>query len=174
MSMSQRLTTCYTCGASMLAFWIGPLVLLLMRLWVAIAFWHAGVVKLDDPTGTQFLFNQEYHVPLLSPDLAAVLGTWIELITPWLLGLGIAGRLTALFLFVYNIIAVISYPDLWPHGFWTGLFNTSDFADHKTWGLMLLAVVAWGPGRLSVDALLDRLWRKWRGPAAASCAHAAA
>lgn len=147
------LSACYRCVANALAIWLGSFVLLSMRVWVGTAFWHAGVVKFDDPSGTQFLFTAMYHVPLLSANVAAWLGTWIELITPWLLGLGIAGRFAALFLFVYNIIAVISYPPLWPHGFWTGLFNTSDFADHKIWALMLLAVIAWGSGRLSVDAL---------------------
>ena len=138
---------------------LGPLALLLFRAWVALAFWRAGVVKIEDPYGTQYLFNNEYHVPLLSGDVAAFLGTWIELITPWLLVVGLAGRLTALFLFVYNIIAVISYPDLWPHGFWTGLIG-GDFNDHKVWAMMLLAVIAWGPGTLSLDALLGRLRRR--------------
>jgi len=141
---------------------LGPLALLLFRAWVALAFWRAGVVKIEDPYGTQYLFNNEYHVPLLSGDVAAFLGTWIELITPWLLVVGLAGRLTALFLFVYNIIAVISYPDLWPHGFWTGLIG-SDFNDHKVWAMMLLAVIAWGPGTLSLDALLGRLRQRSPG-----------
>jgi putative oxidoreductase len=148
----------YQAGAILLSTWVGPAALLLMRLWVALAFWNAGVVKFTDPVGTHYLFHQEYHVPVLDPDLAAFLGTWIELIAPWLLGLGLAGRLTALLLFVHNAIAVISYPDLWPHGFWPDLFNTTDFADHKSWALMLLALVAWGPGRLSLDALIDRFW----------------
>lgn len=155
--MFKRLTACYAEGGDWLARWLGPTVLLLMRVWVAVAFWRAGLVKIEDPTGTEFLFNTQYQVPLLSPDVAAVLGTWIELVTPWLIGFGVAGRLTALFLFVYNGIAVISYPALWPHGFWAGLFNFNDFADHKVWGLMLLAVVAWGPGRWSVDAIAARL-----------------
>ena len=159
----QHVTTLYAKVAAALAH-LGPLALLLMRGWVAVVFWKAGVVKLADPIGTQYLFNQEYHVPLLSGNVAAFLGTWTELITPWLLGLGIAARPTALVLFVYNIVAVISYPDLWPHGFWTGLFGMEDFADHKVWGLMLLAVVAWGPGTLSLDALMGRLfWRKRQG-----------
>lgn len=157
--MLKRLTACYIEGGSWLARWLGPTVLLLMRIWVAIAFWRAGVVKIEDPTGTQFLFNTAYQVPLLSPDFAAVLGTWVELISPWLIGFGVAGRLTALFMFVYNGIAVISYPALWPHGFWTSLFNITDFADHKVWGLMFLAVAAWGPGRWSVDAIAGHLWR---------------
>ena len=153
----QRSVTIYAEVTDALAH-LGPLTLLLMRVWVAVAFWHAGIVKLADPMGTQYLFNQEYHVPMLSGNIAAFLGTWTELITPWLLVLGIAARPTALLLFVYNIIAVISYPDLWPHGFWTGLFGMEDFADHKIWGLMLLAVIAWGAGTLSVDALMGRLF----------------
>lgn len=158
--MLKRLTACYLDNVGGFERWLGPTVLLLMRIWVAIAFWRAGIVKIEDPIGTRFLFNTTYDVPFLPPDLAAFLGTWIELITPWLLGLGIGGRFTALFLFVYNAIAVISYPDLWPHGFWHGLAGTTDFADHKIWALMLLAVVAWGTGRWSIDELAARLCRR--------------
>lgn len=133
-----------------------PAALLLFRYSVALAFWRAGVVKFDDPSGTSYLFNNEYHVPLLSGDVAAFLGTWIELITPWFLGFGLFGRLTAVFLFVYNIIAVVSYPDLWPHGFWHGLVG-SDFADHKVWAMMLLMLIARGPGAWSLDRLGPRV-----------------
>nr|WP_018294568.1 DoxX family protein [Mariprofundus ferrooxydans] len=142
----------------------GPLSLLLFRLWVALAFWRAGVVKLNDPGGTAYLFNYEYHVPLLSPDLAAQLGTGVELVFPWLLALGLMGRMSAAFLFVYNIVAVISYPDLWPHGFWVGLWG-NDFIDHKAWGLMLLALTLYGPGKLSLDAVIAR----WLSPRIPAC-----
>lgn len=140
---------------------LSPLALLLFRVWVALAFWRAGVVKFEDPMGTSYLFNNEYHVPLLSGDTAAFLGTWIELIAPWFLLLGLAGRLTAAFLFVYNIIAVVSYPDLWPHGFWVGLIG-NDFNDHKIWAMLLLALIAWGPGTFSLDRLVQRFWPKAR------------
>lgn len=140
---------------------LGPVTLLCMRVWVALAFWRAGLVKIADPMGTHYLFENLYHVPLLSPDVAAVLGTWIELIVPWFVGLGLLGRPFALFLFVYNIIAFASFPGLWPHGFWHSLFGTADFADHKIWGLMLMAVIAWGPGALSLDGLWLRILR-WR------------
>ena len=140
---------------------IEPLALLLFRVWVAMAFWRAGVVKFDDPSGTAYLFESVYHVPLLPPDFAAVLGTWVELITPWLLGLGILARPTAAFLFIYNLICVISYPDLWPHGFWHGLIG-SDFIDHKVWGMMLLMLIARGGGALSVDAALSWLGARIR------------
>lgn len=157
MTLPQRLTSCYIGSARVAAQWLGPAALLLMRVWVARVFWRAGVVKFDDPYGTHVLFSTLYQVPLLAPALAAVLGTWIELITPWLLGFGLAGRATALFLFVYNIIAVVSYSGLWPHGFWPGLVG-ADFGDHKVWAIMLLALVAWGPGALSIDRLLARFW----------------
>jgi putative oxidoreductase len=160
--MFQSLKACYFRGGDWLATWIGPIVLLGFRIWVALAFWHAGVVKIEDPAGTQFLFENMYHVPLLPADVAAVLGTWIELIAPWFLGLGLIGRLSALFLFVYNIVAFTSYPALWPNGFWIDLVNTTSFADHKIWALMLLAVVAWGPGALSLDRVLASMAGRWR------------
>ena len=167
MSMINGLNGCYTRTTDGLARWLGPVTLLCMRFWVAWAFWQAGLVKIADPMGTQFLFENMYHVPLLSPDFAAGLGTWIELIVPWFVGLGLFGRSFALFMFIYNIIAFTSFPALWPHGFWHGLFNTTDFADHKVWGLMLMAVIAWGPGALSLDALIGFMWRSWRGASGA-------
>ena len=134
---------------------LGPVSMLLFRLWVAVAFWRAGIVKVSDMSSTVMLFTYLYHVPLLPPIFAAYLGTFIELVSPWFLGMGLLGRVTALFLFIYDIIAVVSYPALWPHGLWAG-FWSSDFMDHKVWGMMLLAVVAYGPGTLSVDGVLHR------------------
>lgn len=75
---------------------------------------------------------------------------------------GLARTPVALFLFVYDVIAFTSFPALWPHGFWHGLLNTTDFADHKIWGLMLMEVIAWGPGRLSLDALAGFASRRRR------------
>lgn len=162
--MSVIRTTCagYAATTCWLNAWLAPWALLFLRLWVAIAFWHAGLTKIEDPSGTLFLFTTMYHVPLLSASTAAVLATWIELVVPWLVGLGILGRISAAFLFVYNIIAFSSFPQLWPHGFWHDLFTTSAFADHKIWGMMLLMIVAWGPGALSIDALVPRGESWWR------------
>lgn len=139
--------------------WAAPISLLFFRLWVAVDFWRAGVVKVSDMNSTITLFQYIYHVPLLPPVIAAYLGTGIELITPWFLGLGLTGRLTAAFLFIYNIIAVISYPALWPHGLWAGFWDGS-FIDHKVWGLMLLAIVLYGPGKLSLDWFLELRMRR--------------
>lgn len=162
MSMIRCVDAAYRRAADRLQAWLGPPTLLGMRIWVALAFWQAGVAKFEDPAGTQFLFDTMYHVPLLPPDFAAMLGTWIELIVPWFIALGLLARPFALFLFIYNIIAFTSFPGLWPHGFWHGLIGTSDFADHKIWGLMLMAVTAFGPGTLSLDALIGRAARRLR------------
>jgi putative oxidoreductase len=138
-----------------------PVVDLALRLWVADAFFRAGLVKIADMDSTIDLFTNTYHVPLLPPALAAYLGTGVELIVPWFLAFGLFGRLTALFMFVYNLICVISFPDLWPDGFWAGLFGTA-FKDHKIWGLMLLVTFVYGPGKLSLDYLLLKLFPKLR------------
>ena len=135
--------------------WLAPLSLLSFRLWVAMDFWNAGRVKLADMTSTVSLFEYVYHVPVLPPVFAAYLGTGIELVLPWFLALGFGGRITAAILFVYNIIAVISYPDLWPDGLWQGFWH-GGFVDHKVWALMLLPVILSGPGTWSIDHWLKR------------------
>ncbi len=79
-------------------------------------------------------------------DIAAYLGTGAELILPVLLIVGLGGRFAALALFVFNIIAVIAYPDLGEVG----------LQDHQYWGLMLLVTLMHGPGKLSLDYLLNK------------------
>lgn len=162
MTFVARSTAGYVGATSWLATWLGAATLLCMRVWVALAFWQAGLVKIASPETTRYLFENMYHVPLLPPDMAASFGTWIELIVPWFIGLGLLSRPFALFLFIYNIVAFASYPALWPHGFWHGLFDTAAFADHKIWGLMLMAVIAWGPGKLSLDTLAEWIYRRCR------------
>ena len=88
-----------------------PFIDLGVRLWVANVFWRSGLASVRDWQTTLDLFRYEYSVPLLSPHVAAVLGTGVELIFPVLLALGLAGRLSAGVLFIYNAVAVISYPD---------------------------------------------------------------
>ena len=56
-----------------------------------------------------YLFSEEYHVPLLPPEMAAWLGTGAQLGLPVLLVLGLFRRFAALGLFILNGVAVISY-----------------------------------------------------------------
>lgn len=128
---------------------LSPLLDLGIRLYVANIFFKSGLTKVQTWDTTVMLFTHEYQVPLLSPPLAAFLGTGAELILPVLLAVGLAGRFSALALFVFNIIAVISYPDL----------NEIGVKDHVYWGILLLVPLFHGPGPLSLDCWLTRRFR---------------
>ena len=75
-----------------------------------------------------------------------MLAAGIELAMPVLLVLGLAGRLSALVLFLFNIMAVVSYPDL------------TDLArqHHTYWKMLLVFLPVHGCGKLSADHLLCR------------------
>jgi len=126
--------------------WLTPAFDLGIRLYVAEVFFRSGWLKLIDWETTLVLFENEYHVPVLSPTVAAVMGTAGELGLPVLLALGLAGRFGAAGLFVVNLMAVISYPDLPDLG----------RQDHLLWGVLLLVIVMHGAGRFSVDAWLNK------------------
>ncbi|HQR51366.1 MAG TPA: DoxX family protein [Methylophilaceae bacterium] len=122
-----------------------PLADLALRLWVANVFWKSGLTKIASWDSTVALFENEYAVPLLPPEIAAYMGTATELSMPVLLVLGLGTRFGAFVLFVFNIIAVVSYPDLSE----AGRYN------HVQWGLMILIIFAHGPGKLSLDYWLS-------------------
>ncbi len=125
---------------------LAPAVDLLIRILVANVFWKSGLTKIATWDSTLYLFEYEYAVPLLSPEAAAVIGTGIELAMPVLLFIGLATRLSASVLFVFNIAAVLSFPVL----------NILDAKDHQYWGLLLLVTMFHGPGRLSIDYFLKK------------------
>ena len=124
-----------------------------IRLWVGWEFFKSGWLKITSWDSTLFLFREEYRVPLLSSDLAAALGTGGELVFPVLLWLGLAGRAAALGLSAVNLMAVIAYSHvLLSEGFEAAL------GQHYLWGLALLTLVVFGPGKLSGDRLLTRVF----------------
>lgn len=123
-----------------------PVLDLGIRLFVANVFFSAGLVKIASWSTTLALFESEYAVPLLPSNVAAYMGTAAELGLPVLLALGLGTRFAAAALFVFNIIAVISYPDLGEVG----------LKDHQYWGLLLLVTLFHGPGKLSLDHLIRR------------------
>jgi len=125
---------------------LSPVLSLAMRLYVANVFFRAGLTKIQSWDSTLALFEYEYAVPLLSSELAAYLGTAVELVAPVLLALGLGGRLAAMVLFAFNTVAVISYPDISPAG----------VKDHVLWGWLLAVIFFYGPARLSVDHLIAR------------------
>jgi putative oxidoreductase len=142
----------FTPAASRIRDWLAmlaPLADLYIRYVVASAFFKSGLTKTDSWDKTLFLFQAEYHVPLLPPAIAAALGTFGELFFPPLLLLGLAGRFAALSLTFVNIVAVISY--------WQVLGqNEAALAQHVYWGTLLLVTLTHGPGKLSLDHWIGR------------------
>ena len=135
--------------AAQVASWLESPLLLAMRCFVAWQFLKSGWLKISNWETTLYLFQDEYHVPLLSPALAAVAGTAGELVFPSLLVVGLLGRYAAVGLSAVNVLAVISYAHvLLDEGFEAAL------GQHYLWGALLLVVAVFGPGRWSVDALL--------------------
>lgn len=115
---------------------------LVARLGVAAIFFQSGRTKVDGllhiTDGTYSLFESEYHVPLLSPLIAAHAATYAEHLFSILLVVGLFTRVSALaFLVMTLVIQVFVYPDAWPtHLSWTGL---------------LLFLLARGGGKFSLD-----------------------
>ena len=98
-------------------------------------FFLSGLTKLHDWSITLALFRNEYHVPLLPPRLRRCWGrarSW-DCPSCWLWVLGT--RFAAVALFAFNIVAVISYPDL----------SAAGLKDHVLWGALLLVLFFYGP-----------------------------
>mgnify|MGYP002400583282 FL=1 len=123
-----------------------PLFALAVRLYVARVFFASGLVKLSNWNSTLALFENEYHVPLLPPHLAAYVGTGAEIVLPVLLALGIGTRFSAIALFLFNIVAAVSYPDL----------SDAGLKDHMLWGALILVTLVNGPGKYALDRWLER------------------
>ncbi len=118
-----------------------PAAQLLARWFIAGVFFRSGLTKIADWETTVLLFTEEYRVPLLSPEVAAVLGTGAELILPALILFGFAGRFAAAGLFILNIVAVISVEEM----------PIPALQQHIFWGSVLAGLLLWGPGRWSLD-----------------------
>jgi putative oxidoreductase len=114
-----------------------------LRAAVAVVFWNSAMAKLANWDTTIALFTDEYQVPLLPPELAAYMAATIELTTPILLVLGLLTRAAALVLLgMTTVIEIFVYPQAWP--------------THIQWAAMLLILLCRGPGKLSIDHLLQR------------------
>ena len=121
------------------------LIALLLRVGIAVPFFLSGRTKVDGlitlSPSTEYLFAEEYRVPLLPPDLAAHLATYAEHLLPVLLVLGLFTRISALGLIVMTlVIQLFVVPTGWP--------------THLLWAGPLVYLLARGPGGWSLDRLL--------------------
>jgi putative oxidoreductase len=115
----------------------------LFRFTIAIVFWRSGLVKIQSWEPTVALFANEYRVPLLPPELAAMLASAVELTCPVLLVFGLATRLATLpMLAVTVVIQTFVYPDLWHI--------------HLAWATTLVFILTRGPGPISIDHFIAK------------------
>jgi putative oxidoreductase len=118
-----------------------PLIQLLFRLAIAAVFLKGGLTKTANWMLTVQLFAEEYQVPVLPPEIAAMLAVTFEFGCSILLALGLATRLATLpLLGMLAVIQTFVYPNAW--------------SDHLTWGSILLFLLTRGGGALSLDRLL--------------------
>ncbi|WP_285417252.1 DoxX family protein [Pseudomonas sp. efr-133-TYG-5] len=140
------------------------LIAFIARFSIAAVFWKSGQTKVEglaidlvDGTfdlgwprladSTIPLFQSEYHVPLLSPEIAAHLAAFAEHFFPVLILIGLATRFSALALLGMTLtIQLFVYPDAYP--------------THGTWAALLLYLMATGPGKLSIDHLIAQRYKR--------------
>jgi putative oxidoreductase len=119
---------------------------LMLRVAIAAVFWSSGLTKVASWQTTIALFRDEYMVPLLPPELAAVMSATFELSCSALIVIGLATRLATLpFLGITFVIEVFVYPEYW--------------TQHLMWASILLFLLTKGPGVFSLDHYIERLFR---------------
>lgn len=136
------------------------LIAFVARFSIAAVFWQSGQTKVQNfalnvvsgefqlgwprlSDSAVALFQDEYKLPLIAPEIAAPLAATAEHLFPFLLLIGLATRFSALALLGMTlVIQVFVYPDAYP--------------THGTWAALLLYLAARGPGALSVDHWLAR------------------
>jgi putative oxidoreductase len=115
------------------------------RIAIAAIFFLSGRTKVDGfltvNDSAYALFQDEYKVPLVPPEIAAHMATYAEHLFPILLVLGLFTRLSALALLgMTAVIQIFVYPDAWP--------------THLSWAGLLLYLVAHGAGKASLDRMI--------------------
>ena len=126
----------------------------LLRIALAVPFFRSGLTRWDGflalSPSAQFLFEEEFKLHLFGatydfpiPDTMAFIDSVAEIVLPILLVLGLATRLSALGLLIMTGVIQLVVPEGW-----------ANF--HLPWAALAVAIVAIGPGHLSLDHLVAR------------------
>lgn len=144
--------------------WLGriphTLIAFVARFSIAAVFWSSGQTKVEGlainlvngeftlgwprlSASALSLFQYEYNLPIIAPELAAPMAAIAEHVFPILILLGLATRFSALALLGMTlVIQILVYPGA--------------YATHGTWAALLLFLMARGPGALSLDHWIER------------------
>ena len=112
------------------------ILMLFIRIWMARVFWISGLTKISSFENTIMLFQYEYKVPIIAPVAAAFLSTLFELACPVLITLGIMSRLASIPLIMMTLVIQFTY---------------LNHIQHLYWILLLLCILCFGAGKISVD-----------------------
>jgi len=127
--------------------WLQAAALLAVRLWIAEIFFMSGLTKIKSWATTIALFEDEYNVPLLSPEIAAYITTFAELVLPALLILGLMTPLSAFVLICMTlVIEIFIYPDT---------------TEHYYWLLLLSILFTHGGGKFGLDYWLVKRFKEY-------------
>lgn len=127
----------------------------LLRIALAVPFFKSGLTKWDGlslaPTA-QFLFEEQFKLHIFGqaynfpfPDTFALVDAVAEIALPVFLVIGLATRFSAFGLLVMTGIIELVVPEGW-----------ANF--HLPWAALAVAIIALGPGRLSLDHLIKLGW----------------
>lgn len=122
-----------------------------LRIALALPFFRSGLTKWDGflslSPAASYLFEDEFKLHIFGraydfplPALIAYLDGMAEIVLPVLLVIGLATRLSALLLLVMTGVIQLVVPDGW-----------ANF--HLPWAALACAILALGPGKLSLDCL---------------------
>ncbi|MBS0536406.1 MAG: DoxX family protein [Proteobacteria bacterium] len=125
----------------------------ILRLALAVPFFKSGLTKWDGllslSPAAAFLFEDEFKLHLFgglyslpAPELLAWFDGVAEVVLPVLLVIGLATRFSALGLLVMTGVIQLVVPDGW-----------ANF--HLPWAAMAIAIIALGPGGLSLDREIE-------------------
>lgn len=122
---------------------------LLGRFAIGLVFWNSARTKVIGwdvfhvNENTLTLFTEEYKLPIIPPELAALMAQLAEHAFSILLIVGLATRFSALALFGMTlVIEIFVYPDA--------------YVVHGTWATILLMLVKYGPGKISLDHIISK------------------
>lgn len=131
-------------GLTVILNWLSSIVTLIIRLYVSHIFFLFGWTKLTAWTHTLKFFKHRYHLGFLPYETVACLVTGIEVVFPILLILGIGARLPAL-----GLLTLLGINGLYPN------LLGYDLTNARLWAALLGIILCYGPGKLSIDHILQ-------------------